>query len=678
MNIKFGMNNFYVRYLKRFLNSELTQAPTVLGEFNKDDQQALIKYLNLPNVKDMFAVEREITQLFPELNTYFNIQLKDEYIKWTSKIISSDAANYIKDNIEAIKTYCESVGWYIQDICDWVDPLKDLNNDGKIDEKDREIIYDIVHNGTIYESSIMKKADLNLDKVVNESDLAIFESYLLNEKLYLTIVKENRTNYFPNKDMLVFINQFDGTFIYNYAIRDQIGTDDIPHVNNSGNYKIALYKCKPGQKLTIAHNNTIKTRLVIGSSPAKLKQDITSGFPLENVVDIELPAGEGYEYTCSSEADGGYDANWVCIQCPSNYNYLTGQKDKTVLLEVGDINFDGKIDEQDYHLLAKYTAVGPGAEELHWQATDKQLAVMDTDDDKRSPNYKDAVYLRKFLDGDPSIKSLGLVAYTYKVPADYENQENVSNLLIIDGHYPKYTNIPFKDFIYDDWIIHEKFFNYLLGMAIHKYSSSEDISYLQKLLKEIYTEHSYDKNFFYPGVYSNNMKNIMLDYQRSKTYYTQGDLNLDNKLDNLDLNSLREYLDTLAGDINGDGITDEKDQNLLKAYIEGQASLTEEQKQIADINHDGVINDTDLSLLIELISTAKEYQKGEFLTRADVNQDGKIDELDYTLLQEEVQGIREDLRKYEIPFMLGWCDVQTEANLEYEINISGNISEVSK
>lgn len=71
MNIKFGMNNFYVRYLKRFLNNELVQAPTVLGGFTKNDQEALIKYLNLPNVKDMFAVEREIIQLFPRIKYIF-------------------------------------------------------------------------------------------------------------------------------------------------------------------------------------------------------------------------------------------------------------------------------------------------------------------------------------------------------------------------------------------------------------------------------------------------------------------------------------------------------------------------------------------------------------------------------------------------------------------------------
>ena len=49
MNIKFGTDNFYVRYLKRFLNHELQRNNSVLGEFDKNDLQLLITYLNLPN-----------------------------------------------------------------------------------------------------------------------------------------------------------------------------------------------------------------------------------------------------------------------------------------------------------------------------------------------------------------------------------------------------------------------------------------------------------------------------------------------------------------------------------------------------------------------------------------------------------------------------------------------------
>ena len=71
MNIKFGMNNFYTRYLKRFLNNELGRSSNILGEFDKSDLELLIQYLKLPNVKDMFECEKYLSEEFPELDNLF-------------------------------------------------------------------------------------------------------------------------------------------------------------------------------------------------------------------------------------------------------------------------------------------------------------------------------------------------------------------------------------------------------------------------------------------------------------------------------------------------------------------------------------------------------------------------------------------------------------------------------
>lgn len=289
MNIKFGMDNFYVRYLKRFLNHELTQSNTILGNFDRNDQSLLIKYLNLSNVKDMFTVQKEIVAKFPELNTLFNMKLKDNRIEWSSKEISEEISNFILDNQDDIEEYCEDVGWKVTAITEWIDMTKDINDDGYINDIDRRILKDIIYNGADYSEDIMKKADLNLDGVVNQEDLEKFEEYMNSGKLTIEIEKTNRENYFPNKDMLVFINQFDGTFMYNYIIRGDSGVDDIPHSDPTGLHKIALYQCTPGQKVTIAHNNTNTMHLVIGSSFAKLKQNIKSEM-LQNVVEVDLAA----------------------------------------------------------------------------------------------------------------------------------------------------------------------------------------------------------------------------------------------------------------------------------------------------------------------------------------------------------------------------------------------------
>lgn len=454
MNINFGMDNFYVRYLKRFLASELPQTNMVLGDFDKDDQQLLIQYLNLPNVEPMSRVQRELNKRFPQLKTLFIIDIQDNFITWTSKTISHETSEFIRNNIEEIKDYCKSVGWELKDAHEWVNDLMDINSDGAVDEKDRRIMHDLVYNNngfevlngritgklicpeiidwsllnpvvTLYNSynqkvaqsnieltnhsylfkdlkdgtyslkveaegyltttihtiyvktgyisniqdinllggdfnddgeitqldidelnlhfgesvsvnngkydlnkdgiiqlkdltittnnlnkvaptfqwkvnqeemeskskyppDVRRKADINMDGVIDLEDLNTLENYLTNERIHFSVKMQNRKNRFPNKDMLVFVNQFDGTFLYDYAIRDGgTGVDNFPHKNKTGLYKLALYKCKPNQKITIAHNHTRNAHLVIGSSSAKLKQDVTS-FMLQNVVEIDL------------------------------------------------------------------------------------------------------------------------------------------------------------------------------------------------------------------------------------------------------------------------------------------------------------------------------------------------------------------------------------------------------
>lgn len=456
MNINFGMDNFYVRYLKRFLASEMQQTNSVLGEFDKDDQKLLIQYLNLPNVESMSKVQRELNKRFPQLKSLFITKVQDDYILFKSKDISYTSSQWIMENIDDIKDYCTSVGWELADAHEWIDDRMDVNSDGVVDEKDRTIVHELVYNedkiiekgritgkvaseiptidyskfgakATLYNSynqlvgesdieqtnntylfknldqgtykvvlsapgylnsivnnvyvrtgflsevqevtliagdvdgngiisiddyievsshvgdkesdanysiscdlnrdgeigiqdksvtlsnkgkvtenlywvtnqteikesskysaEIREKADINLDGYVDEKDIELLENYIATGRPYFSIKSCGRKNVFPNQDMLIFVNQFDGSFLYNYAINDYgAGVDNLPHKNSTGLYKIALYQCKPNQKITIAHNNTKNTRLVIGSSSARLKQDIPS-FMLQNVEEVYL------------------------------------------------------------------------------------------------------------------------------------------------------------------------------------------------------------------------------------------------------------------------------------------------------------------------------------------------------------------------------------------------------
>jgi hypothetical protein len=174
------------------------------------------------------------------------------------------------------------------------------------------------------------------------------------------------------------------------------------------------------------------------------------------------------------------------------------------------------------------------------------------------------------------------------------------------------------------------------------------------------------------------MRKIMYEYQRQNISYTVGDLNKDNKITDADLELLRNY------------ITDSADYTLVQKYLADPITypLSPEEILRLDQDGDGVLTDEDLKALDKALTS----KYSDLLrSRADINDDGFVDEADYialkTIIEEgsytyydtKSQKMRTtDLKKYDIPFILGWCDVQTEAMLEKEFNSYGLISEVSK
>lgn len=364
------------------------------------------------------------------------------------------------------------------------------------------------------------------------------------------------------------------------------------------------------------------------------------------------------------------------------------------MLEVGDINFDGKIDMEDYNILAQYTAEGAGADKLplnkaNWQPTEKQLAVMncrtDTEWHRQNINVDDAVMLYNYINNIGGVSDLGLTPWKINTNDYYTEDKNVRNLLIIDGHYDHSINIPFSEFTTDPWIIHDKFFNYLFGMAIHKYSNSEDITYVQKLLSEVYSESYYDDNFFTVGTFTDDMRQKLKAYQGNQIYYTTGDLNKDNKIDENDVTIMRQYVDDCA------------DYTKVCKYLIDPISypLTKEEILSLDRDEDEMITENDKKIMENELN--KIYAP-TLRDRADIDGNELVEEIDYKYLSEIVEKgntyierqVKKpdgsyvttyqycDLKNYNITFQLGWLDVQTEALLEFNINNYGDISEVTK
>lgn len=202
-------------------------------------------------------------------------------------------------------------------------------------------------------------------------------------------------------------------------------------------------------------------------------------------------------------------------------------------------------------------------------------------------------------------------------------------------------------------------------MAIHKFSNSEDITYLQKLLQAYYPDYIYSVKPFYPGFYNEDMKQIVKRFQTSQVTYTKGDLNSDKRLTFADLQSLRNYLDD----------TNVINMKKVFKYLNGEIELTEAEIAELDANLDGKVTYKDYDIYQTRVN---DTYTDTFRQNADINDDNIIDESDYVILQRELEGYTDNLKIYTYPFMLGWCDVETESNLELNYNLSGSISEVSK
>ena len=309
----------------------------------------------------------------------------------------------------------------------------------------------------------------------------------------------------------------------------------------------------------------------------------------------------------------------------------------------------------------------------------------DTEWHRERINVDDAVILYQYINNQGGITDLGLIPWKVNTNDYYNEDKNVKNLLIIDGHYEASINIPFNEFTTDPWSIHDKFFNYLFGMTIHKYSNSEDITYVQKLLREVYPESIYDDNYFITGTYTDSMKQKLKNYQANKIHYTTGDLNKDNKVDNRDLEIMRQYVDDSADytkvckylidpiqypltpteiaelDRDGDGYITEADKKIMEAELNKIYSPTLRDR--ADIDGNELVEEIDYRYLSDIVNNGYTY-----IERKTKKADGTI-----VITMQYC-----DLKNYDITFQLGWLDVQTEAILEFDVNSYGEVSEVTK
>lgn len=355
----------------------------------------------------------------------------------------------------------------------------------------------------------MESIESSLSSFVNNYGWVVTEFTNYNNsdvtKFKIVISSSGRENKFPNNELLCMVNRFDNNYYYNLCIRDSIGIDDMIHTSTS--YKIAIIPCSPNQTFTIAHGYSRPTPIVIGSSQF-YAEDITSGnLPVTDVIQVDLSSGSSVSYTTSSNCKN------LIIQMP--YTGLISEETiiAKVPIKLGDVNLDNTIDSTDRNLLSEFIKEDKEFKGAQFVAADiNQDGVVNNDD---------LALLDKFLDKE--ISALGIAYYNETIE---KNTSNLSKLLVVSGDYSKDTemNIPFSSYATDPWMVHDKFINYLFDMSITKYSDTDTIYYLQKLIKAIYKEYSPEA----VGKYDDELKRIIRDYQKfKKLSFTTGYLDVE-------------------------------------------------------------------------------------------------------------------------------------------------------
>lgn len=438
-NIKFNDRSLTVSYIQTFLKENYSNSVLPTNVYDLQTHEALIKYLEQPNVVTMTEAEIGLIDSFEEFKTLFTLKRGNDTLTFTAKSINQTVLSFMDIYYQEIEDYVKSIGWKISSYGNYIDYTYDLNGDKRIDNIDKIMLRNYIDTGNGLTPEQIKQADFNLDGVTDLTDYQILEQYLETQKPYFIFEKEDRENYFPNKDMLKFINLFSNDFYFYKAIRDGSKEDDKVHDSLGGKYKICVIKCKPGTTYTIAHSSSITQRLVIGSMVTNKRNLEVS--KLQNVVEINLAPGTPTLYTTSSEKDGqltSRDAQYLLIQCSSNIEDYSGLEEVTIPLMLGDINMDGKIDNVDRRLLADYLYY-PEGDPNRPVLTRKQLAACNINNRKdvtKSGNYEDITnedleLLVEYLNGDRP--SLGTIEYKYYVPKEVNELNNVASLLVIEG-----------------------------------------------------------------------------------------------------------------------------------------------------------------------------------------------------------------------------------------------------
>ena len=475
--INLGDTGLIVQYIQNFLKDNYNKNIHLSDEYDRDTHQALIEYLQLPEILDCYSLKDLIlsTYTFKEINPpnllidgggiwNFDFDITPDTIRFYNRPIQkcfSGAVRFIHDYIDRLDTFCRNNGWYVAH-------------------------YSTFSNNT-------------------NSDT----------KAEIVIQKEDRKQLLPCKDIINMINISTNNYLINKCFLDD---NNAYHgfINYSQNFKIAIIPAKPGDTFTIAHGYKYACELAIGYTEYDLT-DLTQNsnvVTVDNIVSYmskspngELNAGEYSVYRIPINSECKY----LLVQMPFVNTLIDNTKTTTVLL--GDIDQDGEItinednNESDYSVLKRYVEAIKQGNPPPFKLTGPGLiaANLNKDLDINGNQIINETDLKIFEAKLIEHKNTGVPVYfgetTYTKKIDL-NESNFDKLLVMygdieEGNTNNVLNIPISEFQDTPWLIHDEFLPYILGSAIHKYSDIEDILWLQNKVREFNSEYTAFRDGYY-------------------------------------------------------------------------------------------------------------------------------------------------------------------------------------
>lgn len=459
--INLGDTGLMVQYIQNFLKDNYNPNIHLSDEYDKTTHKALIEYLRLPEIIDSYSMKDLILKNFtfreeqpPNLlidgggvwNFDFDITL--DTIRFYTRALNQcldGGIKFISEYMDDVDELCRQHGWYLS-----------------------------------YYTKF----------VINENTNNIVEFIL---------VKESREQLLPTKDIIKMINFSMNDYLIGKCFLDE---NNAYHgiIQNSNMYKISYISIKPGDKFTISHGYNHACELAIGYTECTLQELKTTEYTyVQNIVSRlnksvlgELKPGDYEIYEIPKDSD----AKYLLIQMPYKDTIISPTSQK-ITIQLGDINQDGIIDfdennpESDYMLLKRYVEAKAEGKDLPFTLSDMQMiaANINRDIDINGRPVIDESDLKKFEDAKNSGLSIDFGEIVYEKEIEL-SESDYDRLLVMYGNIEENNNgnelnIPLIDYQTEPWLIHDCFLPYLLGSAIHTYSNTEDINWLQNLIMKI-------------------------------------------------------------------------------------------------------------------------------------------------------------------------------------------------